>query len=496
VRRTRDGLIVSLNTGTEFGPPREWPVYAAGGGELPAAELPPLEKESGKSSSHGLTVYAGTGAQGEKVSAGMALGLTWQRGWSKAVTGFADVDGDGRTDILEEGEESYLKNTGSSFVKTMIRSDPGLPGSSERLEKEEVDGFDTAYFQQTPFRAWKAPRRGRVRVAQRLSARPDAENPAERNLSADGVKARLYAGAAEEAVQTLVIAGMHPADVEDAVSLQVEEGQYLYFVPDAGFDTRNDFIDWNIRIAYEEAAYFSGMSRIVDFYPLLDITAEQYDAYYASHRDLANVYDPVDNGSSPPERYHRASDWRASLPNIRDDLIDLGRFLPRRIYPDHFQLLVDACEATVSLIELQNHEALFSAYCYDAMRDEYFITEMHSDQSRETIFSLIANVPAADRLAMTRYAPHSPDRRASRSRERETERASGSTPLRSRTIRARTRAPDSWAAAVPTSWSTRWSDRIGSWQWAERRIPPGPAPSSRRGLFQAMASPSPNISLP
>ena len=257
VRVVGNGVAVYVNTGRGFSDTAEY--WEFRGGEGPAA----LGKEGQETHSYGYSVYGGLSSK--YFSAGAAYARTEQKSWSREGVSFADVTGNGLADVVEGGKEYYWRNTGDGFELEWYRlaaGAEGLPGDVEReLGDKEIREYDEVWYQEAPLRQWRIPISGTVEVRQEVRA-------AGTKVTAEGVRAYGYRGGVEEPFfLERITEGVRYAS--GTAEQELEAGQSLYFVSDAGNDIRSDGqassdIIWNIRIGYKKIRYFEAIDRSKD----------------------------------------------------------------------------------------------------------------------------------------------------------------------------------------------------------------------------------------
>ncbi|MCL2791682.1 MAG: hypothetical protein FWD87_01195 [Spirochaetaceae bacterium] len=353
VRRISGGFEVRLNTGSGFGPPIE----------ITGLSLSGINVEESRNSSTGWNVYGGIGTSIGKPSAGISRATTNQRGTSESNTSFMDVDGDGLVDIVISGLNYYYKNVSTEDNIRFERADWFNAGGElianafEPLSIEEIAEYDRRFYQQTLFRGWKAIRPGVVEVSQRVEAVNESR------LSSDGINAKSYKGsnAAPFSIKEIKRGGGSKENLGQELSLT--EGEYLYFISNAGSDTLGDEILWNIRIRYKEKMPYVDMDKGVVFIPQEEIT----------EADL---------------------------------------FLPSRISGEAFAAIERVLKAVSNNDERNNfYDALFSYYIYDVNNDEYFVNTRNRRKVsggdwraiQDSVAELVSRCTPEERLKMLWY---------------------------------------------------------------------------------------------
>ncbi|MCL1812607.1 MAG: hypothetical protein FWG29_03705, partial [Treponema sp.] len=303
------------------------------------------------SNSYGHSTFVGAGLPIGGV--GPNSGRTTQESWSTEEIGFADINGDGLADIVVRGEEFYWQNTGTSFIKTGYRSTgdgAGIPGDMERvLDSQEKKAYDEVYYQQVPFRAWRAPVSGTVELQQQA-------RPARGALNDSGVRLYTYwgpgtgkgtDGATELAVQYTLNKGDGEAGGLKTFS-PVGRGNALYFISDAGNDIRNDDkgssdIRWNITIRYTNMRYFEGLNRDPVFFARKEDMPEK----------LGMLYNEASVQGNNTAIFFTEHDWKARGWLDRDTYAwaaRRGQMIPGVLSRAGFDLLQAAAEAATLYI--------------------------------------------------------------------------------------------------------------------------------------------------
>ena len=235
ITRGEDGTLwVGLNTGTGFSEKQR--IYV---------NVSALDKSHSTESSTGWTFYAGGRAMVPYV-ASASLGYsntgTDRRGTITNQSALMDMDGDGLTDIVETGKNTYLKNMGNLiFEEVPLKTSPSVSvrDISVPLTEEMMEKYQKTYLTETPFRVYVAPEDGTVEIKQNVRRLSLGNNP---------VRATSYYNS--EAVPFREIDLTSGSEVEETDIHDVKKGDRLYFITDTGDDERAGDVKWNIKIRY------------------------------------------------------------------------------------------------------------------------------------------------------------------------------------------------------------------------------------------------------
>ncbi|MDR1390294.1 MAG: hypothetical protein LBJ31_10020, partial [Treponema sp.] len=246
-------IIARLNNGNGFDGAAT--AYDIEGGGIPVA----LGLETTTTRTSGMTMYGGA-TLNKPPNMGGSRAETQQDIWTDEEIGFNDINGDGLIDLVKKGAGGYWQNTGSRFMYTsyLLTAAP-LEDLVRWLGDDEKKRYDAVYYQQAPFRAWRAPVRGTVTVTEQVSADRAAD------MSIDGISTYVYKGAGE-IPRVRTVSGGAPSYAE-ATTLDMASGEAVYFLSDAHSDiSAGDDITWNIGITYTRIAYFEGLDRNLTYY--------------------------------------------------------------------------------------------------------------------------------------------------------------------------------------------------------------------------------------
>ena len=266
-------------------------------------------------------------------------GVSAQRSWSEAKTGFADVDGDGFIDFLRAGQSSFARNTGSALVSTPWLSDfsPGPDPSGTDADPAagtdaEEEGYRRTYYRQEPLRRWKAYRSGALEVSQtgRLAA-PEA-------ASRDGLALRTYGAAGEQA---LILDRMHPEE-SSVARCPIEENGSLYFHMDTGEQELGDEAEWGVRIRYTGVDFFEELSQAAIFQPVENSVGAPPYGGDARVQPIYRLSSQLLDGAAVSV-YTLRQGWQAleqeTLTPVFEALAEHGAFVPRRLSRELFEKL-------------------------------------------------------------------------------------------------------------------------------------------------------------
>lgn len=364
VRKSGSTLYVAFNDGAgRFDDKKDYNGIAIGG----------LDKEKNGSTSTGFNVYGGIGFKAGIPQLGFTYARTKQRGWTEQITGFADVDGDGLTDILQSGLPQYYRNNGNGFDKKtlVVSSGDSITDSEITLDDNLKKEYDNTFLRQSPLRAWRAPCAGEIHLEETV-------DPIYSELSADGLIANTFKGSSTapdlsmQRVFTSSETGVKHADT----NYNMAADEHLYFLVDTLVDTRNDSVAWNAKIDYSEIQPFADMNREIQYWPWMEYDRELPDDRLDGLYNTETRSQGEGSLISYYTHYSRRDDWKTRIDgNIRSYLIEDGRFVPGRLEPDDFKFLIkkvnDDDEIPDSFISY-----LFAYYQYDGGRNEYRVNPL------------------------------------------------------------------------------------------------------------------------
>uniref|UniRef100_UPI00298E9DEE toxin TcdB middle/N-terminal domain-containing protein n=1 Tax=Treponema sp. TaxID=166 RepID=UPI00298E9DEE len=354
-----------------------------------------LNYETGDTDSNGYTVYGGAGIKSSITLGSGSVGVNYsnvkQTGTSSLQQTLADMDGDGRPDIIHSNKSFYLHNNGDgTFSKKSIyaTTDKPLDSYRRKLEEKEVEEYKDTYRQQLPFRVWKAPYNGRIKISHKgqfadgcdrnkpvflntyIGEKSDIENSLQLKINSDELKT-----------------------AEDENARKIEQGRNIYFAPDTGADPENSDITWNTKISYESIQVFNNENKSPVFLPDMEISFEynpsltghstlsKEDMFSAKTKCPSEFYDINSeninkNQNTTVEVYKITgtlkSDWNKvdagedKCINFAAKLIDEKKVIPRYYSPDEFEAI---CEKVYERAEKISKDSV-NGYFYLSDREK------------------------------------------------------------------------------------------------------------------------------
>lgn len=306
VWRERGNLYAYLNTGTGFDSSRSFPLSGISS---------VMDKETAYSIGYGATARFGA----------LGGGISRQESWSTGHTAFADINGDGLLDFVEEGDSSFGLNTGAGFESAAWRFGPAV--ASDSADKDDAE-YQAMYYLEEPVRAWQAWRSGTVEVTMHDIA-----------LLGSGKKGQV------------ALCTYAPGGGADAIALPgsaaAEGKQYVLGMRDRLFfrlntegDERNAGISWGIKVKYTSVKLFEPLAEGFVYRPA---SIAPTSVYCLWPDDLKYLY----SWNARLMSYTLDDNWQAEA-NGRSDaypaLVRLGRFLPKRVDPKYFKLMLEAAK--------------------------------------------------------------------------------------------------------------------------------------------------------
>ena len=309
-----------------------------------------LGKESSSGSSITKNGYGGAGTK-TGFAAGYTRAHTAQSGTSEAKTGFVDVDGDGRPDIIT-GNGKFLKNESNGNIIKFTEHSIISRGftNTYKLSDDEKAEYSKVYTMQRPFRAWRSRLSGKIEVSDTISG-----------ANASG---KIYKGKASNATS---VAG------NSKQMLDMDFGEYIYFVPDSK-DNRNDKdCEWSITIDYKTVRPYTQRNEEPFIWcPPKTLKASGIFNYgtvsnnYTVEYDLKDLYSkPSYAGSSEPANrmpftdatVNLLSDWKKRLTNeYKKILFEKGFIIPGTI---------KELPKSVNQDNIKSYMLLYGIYKYD-----------------------------------------------------------------------------------------------------------------------------------
>ncbi|MCL2128901.1 MAG: hypothetical protein FWH35_00920, partial [Treponema sp.] len=221
--------------------------------------MPKLNREKSSQTAIGYNLYGGLGFSGSFLNLGASYAETTQSGTTDGLSGLMDMDGNGFADIVQSGEESYLRNTGAGFAKGAISTAPGVKlDNSTIIDPPDLEGLEGQFYVQSPFRSWRAPYKGVVRIEERME---------KGNASREGnIYGRTFHGKENLSGNGFFVNGDNPVRAMAFAGQRPEKGSSFYFVSDTGGNTLYGGIKWNIKIEYESLALLDYMDATGNVY--------------------------------------------------------------------------------------------------------------------------------------------------------------------------------------------------------------------------------------
>ncbi|MBQ8669266.1 hypothetical protein IJ472_05765, partial [bacterium] len=235
LKRTDGGIVVAMNNGTGFGDEKLIQIEKG----MFDSEVD-LEKNT--SSTTGWNAYGGAGAKNIPIEIGAGYTEVEQNNIASVLTSFMDMDRDGRIDIVETGKNTYLKNLGNlEFIEMPIYADSGVDVADvvKELSKVQKDKYEKTYFVQTPFKMWKAPYEGKLRIRESANF--------VKNNSTSNVEVQTFINDSEKDID---LSFKVPGNKEK--NIEIKEEDKIYFISNNGKEPKNTDIEWNIDIEYSE----------------------------------------------------------------------------------------------------------------------------------------------------------------------------------------------------------------------------------------------------
>ncbi|MBR4790825.1 MAG: hypothetical protein IK024_08050, partial [Treponema sp.] len=240
-----------------------------------------INLEKSKNSSSTVNMYGGLGSSGGGV--GVSYAYTTSNGSTETKTGFADVNGDGRVDIITGSNKYYKNETDGENVKfTLCKIRDYASSRIFKFTPDEIKEYSKKFFVQRPFKAWKVRDDGNVNIKQKIKG----------NGSLEG---KVYIDSSEK-----------PADSEELENLSVKSGQYIYFVPDLkkGEENWNEEFEWNVKIDYKTVRPFKirddGLLIAVPKMPELKNKNKEELYFYDKNLDkISNLYQVLKKPRDP-----------------------------------------------------------------------------------------------------------------------------------------------------------------------------------------------------
>ncbi|UVS78199.1 SpvB/TcaC N-terminal domain-containing protein [Actinokineospora sp. UTMC 2448] len=213
-----------------------------------ALALPGIQSESSNSVTLGVEGYAGA----------VAAQLDYVNTFSRTTQYFADVNGDGITDLVN-GTTVLFGRLGDGGVPVYgVSGDTPVPIGAGQVDTDGLLG-DYAADQERlidsfplldSVRRWVAPYDGQVRVTGGVRLAPETAAERDASTTADGVRVAIQHEGAELWAQRIEAeddAEYAPTGVD---AITVSRGQRLYFRVQSAFDGGLDEVVWNPVVSY------------------------------------------------------------------------------------------------------------------------------------------------------------------------------------------------------------------------------------------------------
>lgn len=247
VTQKGNSLYVRLNNGNGFDTESKEIIF--NGSSFSYA----LEEEEGKSHSNSLNVYGGLGFKGEteekdggaNLDAGVVFNKTWTYVDTSLKCTFTDMNRDGLVDIVEAGKDYWFRNTGDLRFEKTDFYDLRITDVTLEISATRKKGYEDMYYKQTPFKMWRSPYRGNLRIENTIT--PD---------SSDNVMAYIYFGNSKTPVENTVA---NKSTLKNSVGKEVSDGDEIFFIHErvSTEDENNNDVNWNIKISYDSINVFS-----------------------------------------------------------------------------------------------------------------------------------------------------------------------------------------------------------------------------------------------
>ncbi|MCL2706392.1 MAG: hypothetical protein FWE72_09330, partial [Spirochaetaceae bacterium] len=167
----------------------------------------------------------------------------------------------------------------------------------------------------------------------------------------------------------------------------VAEGEYLYFLSNAGKDTIGDELIWNIKIRYKEIKPYSDIEKNIVYKPLEQIIRETI----LLDTRLKTIYDETflyEEDGWRKYKYTLKNNWESAAGANYDYIIgylkDEGLLTFGRIGGEEFKSIERVVKAISDINERKtSYDALLIYYIYDVNSNEYLLNKrnMESYQS-------------------------------------------------------------------------------------------------------------------
>ncbi len=345
VVQSGDSILVYLNTGTGF---------SSSADDENTINQAVINKSEGSNYSDGWNAYGGAGSR-INLAAGYSYSKVKQKSSSMLTSGFYDVDGDGLTDIITS-PETYLHNDGNiSFSLKQITGIPLVSGSKDYDLKE----LNTVYPMQRPFRAWKAPYYGTIDID--ISGR-DASS--------------LLVYDENEVINT-------------SVSKALQEGSYLYFIPQ-GEDLREGVnSEHKIVINYKTIQPFKYRNDNFTYYLPPSISQ-------LPNTPVDDLYNPIKNDDGEIINYKLIENLAFTLNNkYMDDQTRYNTITDSIVLPSEISELDFTTK--IANTNINTKKLMTSKYVFDAATKTYRLTTTNlSETDKKQIKETFGNINRAN----------------------------------------------------------------------------------------------------
>ncbi|WP_318662675.1 hypothetical protein, partial [Treponema sp.] len=320
-----------------------------------------VEKSSGDTG--GYTVYGGAGKRGRiKAKLGVSYSKVNQNGSARVLKTIADMDGDGLGDIVQSEHSFYLHNNGDgTFTKKNITATTDMPLSEyeRKFTVDEINDYKDAYRQQLPFRIWKAPYNGKIKIKNEGQYASD-------NARKEKVVLKTFINENSKSDLNITLDSNEPKSTEDRTSRKIEQNANVYFAVDTGSDPKDADIIWNNTIEYESVQIFNDMNSLPIFLPVKNVKYDKdnynysgtgYSEFYIKTGYPQECYNTVmvneNEGQNTAYAHYVVTgtlkeDWQKELTDetksvtLALNLIKENRVIPRYFDKEHFDKVCDA----------------------------------------------------------------------------------------------------------------------------------------------------------
>jgi hypothetical protein len=226
--------------GTTFGSPIEFR----------GTELPAISKETSDTTSFG----------GEAYPTPATVMLNYSSTFTTSDVYFADVNGDGITDLVSGGTVLFgfvdadgITNFSPASGDTPVPIDAGVVDAADLLD--DFGPIFEARVDQNPLldavRRWVAPFDGQIRITGAVALQDtSAAQLAENYQTADGVRVAIQRNGTELWSLTIAATDHDPHAPTGVDAVNVQRGDRIYFRVQSVFDGKYDQVDWIPHVQY------------------------------------------------------------------------------------------------------------------------------------------------------------------------------------------------------------------------------------------------------